>query len=75
MNILAGLIALLVAAAAPKVFAEPQQSSTPQQSSVRVVSSAAYAKATGSATLIDVREPTEWSDTGMPAAHQNKWGL
>jgi rhodanese-related sulfurtransferase len=66
MNILAGLIALLVAVAAPRAFAEPPQSSTPQ-SSVRTVSSAVYAKATGGATLIDVREPAEWSDTGMPA--------
>jgi rhodanese-related sulfurtransferase len=66
MNILAGLIALFVAAAAPRAFAEPQQTSAPQ-SSVRVVSSATYAKATGGATLIDVREPAEWTDTGMPA--------
>ncbi|MEP7209852.1 MAG: rhodanese-like domain-containing protein [Alphaproteobacteria bacterium] len=66
MNLLAGLIALLVAAAAPRAFAEPPQTSTPQ-SSVRVVSSTTYAKATGGATLIDVREPAEWSDTGMPA--------
>jgi rhodanese-related sulfurtransferase len=66
MNIIAGLIALLVAVAAPKAFAAPQQTSTPQPGA-RVVSSAAYAKATGGATLIDVREPTEWTDTGMPS--------
>jgi rhodanese-related sulfurtransferase len=66
MNVIAGLIALLVAAAAPCALAQPPQASTPQ-SSVRVVSSADYARATGGATLIDVREPAEWADTGMPA--------
>ncbi len=64
MNILAGLLALLVAAA-PIALAEPPQISTPH-ASVRLLSSAAFAKATGGATLIDVREPAEWSDTGMP---------
>ena len=64
MNILAGLLALLVAAA-PMALAEPPQISAPH-TSVRLLSSAAFAKATGGATLIDVREPAEWSDTGMP---------
>jgi rhodanese-related sulfurtransferase len=33
---------------------------------VKVVSSADFAKANSAATLFDVREPTEWAETGMP---------
>jgi rhodanese-related sulfurtransferase len=37
------------------------------QTPVHVVSSEAFASSKDRATLIDVREPTEWAETGVPA--------
>lgn len=55
---------LFGAAAAPSLA---QNSGQPAAASYKTVSSEAFSKASGGAMLIDVREPAEWTATGMPA--------
>jgi len=68
-NILkAALVTLALGAAAPTVTA--QQPATPAaapKSAVKTVTSEAFSKKPDGAILIDVREPKEWAETGMPA--------
>lgn len=40
------------------------------QASYSTVSGEVFAKSSGDATLIDVREPSEWAQTGVPAGAQ-----
>jgi rhodanese-related sulfurtransferase len=63
---LKALFATLVlgGAAAPAVLAEPPAA---QKAAVKTVSSETFSKNPEGALLIDVREPKEWTETGMPA--------
>lgn len=51
-------------AAAPAALAEPPAA---QKAAVTTVSSETFSKKPEGALLIDVREPKEWTETGMPA--------
>ena len=66
MKLSTGLIAcaLLCGAASMPALAQQPSAAT---ASYKTVSSEAFSKAPGGATLVDVREPGEWAQTGMPA--------
>ncbi len=56
--------ALLAGVASAPVLAQQEQNIA---TAYQTVSSEAFSKATVGATLVDVREPSEWAQTGMPA--------
>jgi rhodanese-related sulfurtransferase len=57
----------LLGSAASLPFAAAQASAAAPYSTV---SSEAFAESQGGATLVDVREPSEWAQTGVPAGAQ-----
>jgi len=62
-----GLIAcalLASAASAPALAQQEQQAAAPYQT----ISSETFSKASSGAALVDVREPSEWAQTGMPTS-------
>lgn len=66
MKLSSGLIACALLFGAVSAPALAQQTSA-ATAFYKTVSSEAFSKAPGGATLVDVREPTEWTQTGMPA--------
>ncbi len=61
-----GLVACVLlsgASSAPALAQQEQQAVAPYQT----VSSETFSKVSDGATLVDVREPSEWAQTGMPA--------
>lgn len=66
MKLSTGLVAcaLIFGAVSTPVLAQQTPAAT---ASYKTVSSEAFSKAPAGATLVDVREPSEWTQTGMPA--------
>jgi rhodanese-related sulfurtransferase len=70
MRFALAMTALALAAAAMTPAALAQQGQAAQAAPFRTVSSEDFAKAPGGAVLVDVREPSEWAQTGAPAGAQ-----
>lgn len=66
MKLSTGLIACALLCGAVSAPALAWQTSAAVVS-FKTVSSEAFSQAPGGATLVDVREPAEWAQTGMPA--------
>ena len=66
MKLSTGLIACALLCGAVSMPALAQQTAA-ATASFKTVSSEAFSKAPAGATLIDIREPSEWAQTGMPA--------
>ena len=66
MKLSTGLIAAALLFGGVSTPALAQQTSA-AIASYKTVSSETFSKAPGGATLVDVREPAEWAQTGMPA--------